>query len=308
MSSNPGFSLMVHGGAGSFDQVEDHESGAPYLESLRRILDQGRDILQHGGSAIEAVESCACSLEDDPLFNAGRGSVLNEYGRVEMDAAIMDGVDLSAGAVAAISGIANPVQLARRVMNQSGHVMLIGEGALQFAAKCGIPKVPENYFLIPKRVDQLEKIRLDPKAGGEENNNGGKFGTIGAVARDISGNLAAATSTGGTLNKRLGRVGDSPLIGAGVFADNETCAISATGHGEEFMRSVLCKMISDWILMRGMDAMRATEAGIDYFTRRIRGRGGVIVIDRAGNCASGFTTPKMVHGWIEHGGETKVRF
>jgi beta-aspartyl-peptidase (threonine type) len=190
--------------------------------------------------------------------------------------------------------------------------MLIGEGALRFAEQLGIPRVPSEYFLIAKRVEQLDQARrrpktpLDPDASGDPR-DAEEHGTIGAVASDLHGNLAAATSTGGTVNKRSGRVGDSPLIGAGVYADNESCAVSATGHGEDFMRSVLCKMISDQVFMQGMDAKRSAEAGIDYLTRRIAGRGGVIVIDRSGNCASGFNTREMIHGWIEHGGETIVR-
>ncbi len=313
MKQTDSYSLMVHGGAGALDKVKDHKTAVRYLESIRRILEHGREILEPGGSSLQAVESCASLLEDDPVFNAGCGSVLNEHGRVEMDAAIMDGRDLSAGAVAAVNNIANPVQLARHVMTESEHVMLIGEGAMRFADHCGIDRVPEDYFHTPDRVEQLREARLknrimldhDTSETGSEDQ---KYSTIGAVARDAAGNLAAATSTGGIVNKRLGRVGDSPIIGAGVFADNETCAVSATGYGEDFMRSVIAKTISDFIYMKGMDAARATAAAMEYLTRKVKGRGGVIVIDRHGNCASGFTTKKMIHGWIEHGGETVARF
>lgn len=313
MSDTGTYSLMVHGGAGALDNVKDEKTAVRYLESIRRILEHGREVLVLGGSALQAVEACASLLEDDPIFNAGCGSVLNEDGKVEMDAAIMDGRDLSAGAVAAVDNIANPVQLARLVMTESEHVMLIAEGAMRFADHCGMKHVPESYFLTPDRVKQLNEARLknkiildhdDSDKGGEDQ----KYGTIGAIARDPQGNLAAATSTGGIVNKRLGRVGDSPIVGAGVYADNETCAISATGYGEDFMRSVISKTISDFIFMKGMDAKEATQAGIDYLTRKVKGRGGVIVIDNNGNCASGFTTKKMIHGWIEKGGETIVRF
>ncbi|MGH8474634.1 MAG: isoaspartyl peptidase/L-asparaginase family protein [Methylococcales bacterium] len=322
MNSQHRFSLMVHGGSGAFGNFKDHEM-AGFLESLKEILEQGRGILQQGGAAIEAVEACASLLEDDPLFNAGRGSVLNEAGRVEMDAAIMDGRDLSAGAVAAITGIANPVQLARRVLQESGHVMLIGAGAMQFAEQSGIPRVHDDYFLTPERVEELKKVQQQHRKSqhGEESGEDGvveakgsedsatqEYGTIGAVARDLQGNLAAATSTGGLVNKRSGRVGDSPLIGAGLYADNQSCAASASGQGEDFMRTVLCKMIADLILMQGLDADHATRAGIEYFGQRIQGQGGVIVIDRDGHCASGFTTRKMIRGWIEHAGETNLRF
>ena len=304
---------MVHGGAGALDNVKDDKIAVRYLESIRRILEHGREILELGGSALQAVEACATLLEDDPVFNAGCGSVLNEDGKVEMDAAIMDGRDLSAGAVAAVDNIANPIQLARYVMTESEHVMLIAEGAMRFAEHCGMERAPENYFYTPDRVEQLKQARLKHKImldhdDLEANSEDQKYGTIGAVARDPLGNLAAATSTGGIVNKRLGRVGDSPIIGAGVYADNETCAVSATGYGEDFMRTVIAKTISDFIYIKGMDAKAATQAGIEYLTRKVKGRGGVVVIDANGNCASAFTTKKMIHGWIERGAEAVVRF
>jgi len=307
------YSLMVHGGAGALDNVRDDKTAFRYLDSIRRTLEHGRDVMQLGGSALQAVEACASLLEDDPVFNAGCGSVLNEYGKVEMDAAIMDGRDLSAGAVAAIDNIANPIQLARLVMTESEHVMLISGGAMRFADHCGMERVPEDYFYTPDRVEQLRLARLQHKLmldhdDSEADTQDQKYGTIGAIARDPQGNLAAATSTGGIVNKRMGRVGDSPIIGAGVYADNETCAVSATGFGEDFMRSVIAKTISDFIYMKGMDARQATDAGIEYLLRKVKGRGGVIVIDKDGNCSSGFTTSKMIHGWIERGGETCCRF
>jgi len=307
------YSLMIHGGAGALDNVQGERTAVRYLESIRIILEHGRLILSNGGSAVEAVESCASQLEDDPLFNAGCGSVLNELGRVEMDAGIMDGRDLAAGAVAAVSNIANPIQLARLVMDGSEHVLLIGEGAMRFAEHCGIPHTPDHYFVTPERIAQLEQARFthrmmldhdDSKADSEEQ----KYGTIGAVAWDQAGNLAAATSTGGIVNKRMGRVGDSPIIGAGVYADNETCAVSGTGYGEDFMRTVICKTVADALHFKGGDARAAVDEGIAYLIRKVGGRGGLIVIDKLGNCASGFTTKKMIHGWIEHGGDTVCRF
>ncbi|MGB5179909.1 MAG: isoaspartyl peptidase/L-asparaginase family protein [Gammaproteobacteria bacterium] len=307
------YSLMVHGGAGALDNVKDDKTAFRYLDSIRRTLEHGRDVMELGGSALQAVEACASLLEDDPVFNAGCGSVLNENGKVEMDAAIMDGRDLSAGAVAAVDNIANPVQLARLVMTESEHVMLIAEGAMRFADHCGMARVPEDYFYTTDRVEQLRQARLQHKImldhdDTEEDTEDQKYGTIGAIARDPQGNLAAATSTGCIVNKRMGRVGDSPIIGAGVYADNETCAVSATGFGEDFMRAVISKTISDFIYMKGMDAKQATAAGIEYLVRKVKGRGGVIVIDHAGNCSSGFTTKKMIHGWIEKGAETRCRF
>ena len=313
MSQANSYSIMVHGGAGALDNVKDNKTAVRYLDSIRRVLEHGREVLTLGGSALQAVEVCASLLEDDPVFNAGCGSVLNENGKVEMDAAIMDGRDLGAGAVAAVDNIANPVQLARFVLTESEHVMLISEGAMRFADHCGMERVPEHYFYTPDRVEQLKQARLKHKVmldhdDTDVDSEDQKYGTIGAIARDSFGNLAAATSTGGIVNKRMGRVGDSPIVGAGVYADNETCAVSATGYGEDFMRSVISKTISDFMYMKDMNAKEATAAGIEYLTRKVNGRGGVIVIDKEGNCASGFTTKKMIHGWIEHGGEAMVRF
>lgn len=313
MTRHGNFSLMVHGGAGALDSVNDAKLATRYLESIRQTLEHGRELMAHGGSALQAVEACASLLEDDPVFNAGRGSVLNEQGGVEMDAAIMDGRDLDAGAVAGVHNIPNPVQLARRVMSESEHVMLVGEGAMRFAAHCRVRQVPDDYFLLPERIDQLQQARLRHKImldhdDGDGDTGDRKLGTIGAIARDPEGNLAAATSTGGVVNKRMGRVGDSPIIGAGVYADNESCAVSATGYGEEFMRCVIAKTIADFVYMQGMGAEQATRAGIEYLARKVNGRGGVIVIDRDGSCSAGFTTRRMIHGWIEHGGEARVRF
>ena len=301
---------MVHGGAGALDNIKDDKVAVRYLESIRNTLEHGREILRLGGSALQAVEACATMLEDDPVFNAGCGSVLNENGQVEMDAAIMDGRDLAAGAVAVVTNIANPVQLARMVMAKSEHVMLIGDGAMRFADLCGIERIPEQYFFTPDRIAQFNQARRQHKIMLDHDDiiEDQKYGTIGAVARDSQGNLAAATSTGGIVNKKFGRVGDSPIIGAGVYADNATCAVSATGYGEDFMRTVLAKTISDYIEIQGSDAAQATLDGIDYLKRKVNGRGGVIVIDKDGNCASGFTTRKMIHGWIEHGQEAVVRF
>ena len=313
MSISDRYSLMVHGGAGTLENVKDNETAARYLQSVERVLESGRNILNSGGSALEAVESCASLLENDPLFNAGRGSVLNEQGGIEMDAAIMDGRNLAAGSVASVHNIANPTQLARLVMTESEHVMLIGDGAMKFAEHCNMELAPDSYFITEERIEQLKeaqsrhKIMLDHDESDSDRVDR-KFGTIGAVAWDSAGNLAAATSTGGMVNKRFGRVGDSPVIGAGVYADNETCAVSATGYGEEFMRTVIAKTISDFIYMKGLSGQEATEAGIEYLSRKVKGRGGVIVIDRDGYCASGYTTKKMIHGWIEHGGKAVCRF
>jgi L-asparaginase / beta-aspartyl-peptidase len=298
------FSLMIHGGAGELDRIKNPDTALPYLDSIRAILEHGRKILEQDGSALDAVETCAAMLEDEPMFNAGKGSVLNDQGKVENDAAIMDGRNLGAGAVAGLTGIANPVKLARVILSECEHVLLIGEGARQFATQYGIESVSDDYLITDYRRIQFEKARSagnvtldqDPAIDPDD-----KYGTIGAVARDSDGNLAAATSTGGMVNKMRGRVGDSPIIGAGVFADNLTCAVSATGYGEDFMRTVLAKHISNLIEFKRLDAKSAVRQSIDYLVNRVNGRGGVIVVDSDGYCASGFSTMTMIHGWIEHG-------
>ena len=290
--------------------VTDSKVAVRYLESIRTTLEYGREILAMGGSALEAVEICVTLLEDDPVFNAGCGSVLNDQGKVEMDAGIMNGADLSAGAVASISNVANPVQLARLVMAESEHVMLVGPPAVEFGMHLGLKTTEDSYFHTKARLEQLQLARskntlmLDLESPVDEE----KLGTVGAVAWDYGGGLAAATSTGGIINKHAGRVGDSPIIGAGVYADNESCAVSATGYGEDFMRTVIAKTIADYIEITGADALSALRYGIDYLRRKVNGRGGVIMIDRKGHCASGFTTKKMIHGWIEHGGEASCGF
>jgi len=304
---------MIHGGAGALDSVQSEKEAVRYLEAMRVTLEHGRAILQSGGSALEAVEACASQLEDDPLFNAGKGSVLNEDGKVEMDAAIMDGATLDAGAVAGVHNIANPIQLARLVLAASDHVMLIGEGAMRFADHMQMPRTPDHYFVTPERVTQWEQAKrrgilgLDHDDQAVAKHGDQKYGTIGAAALDQHGHLAAATSTGGIVNKQFGRVGDSPLIGAGVYADDASCAVSCTGFGEDFMRTVLAKTLSDLMELQGLDGSAATEQGIAYLTRKVNGRGGFILVDRNGGCHGAFTTKRMIHGWIERGGETLCR-
>lgn len=303
------FSLMIHGGSGALEHIRQEGSEADFTRSICRILAEGRHILAGGGSALDAVEHCAVLLEDDPLYNAGHGSVLNEYGEVEMDAAIVSGGNLDAGAVAGITNVKNPIRLARCVLEKSEHVMLIGKGAIEFAKFWEVELMTDDYFVIDSRIRQWRKAQ---QAGGmmldhEDAEPQHKFGTIGAVARDRDGNLAAATSTGGIVNKRWGRVGDSPIVGAGAFADNGTCAVSATGYGEQFQRTVLSKMISDFIYFKDMTAPEAAIAGIQYLVEKVNGLGGVIVIDREGRCAVGHSTSGMIYGFIEHEQESICR-
>ena len=303
------YSLIIHGGAGALEDLKYEASETTFHESITAILEQGRHRLERGDSALDVVEYCANLLEDDRLYNAGCGSVLNADGKVEMDAALMDGRNLQAGAVAGIINIKNPISLARRVLEHGEHVLLMGDGALEFAKFCGIETYPDDYFITEARIKQLAEVQL---VGGmtldhERIKPSQKLGTIGAVARDLQGNLAAATSTGGLVNKRWGRVGDTPIVGAGVFADNDTCAVSATGYGEQFLRTVLAKTISDFVQFRGMDAQAAAQAGIEYLVAKVNGEGGVIVIDAAGHCAAAQSTSGLIRGWIELGGETHCK-
>jgi len=300
------YSLIIHGGAGALEDLKYEASEAAFRQSITAILAQGRHRLERGDSALDVVEYCANLLEDDRLYNAGCGSVLNADGKVEMDAALMDGRNLQAGAIAGIKNIKNPISLARRVLEHGEHVLLMGDGALEFAKFCGIETYPDDYFITEARIKQLAAAQVAGRMtlDHERIKPSQKLGTIGAVARDIHGNLAAATSTGGLVNKRWGRVGDTPIVGAGVFADNDTCAVSATGYGEQFLRTVLAKTISDFVQFRGMDAQAAAKAGIEYLVAKVNGEGGVIVIDAAGHCAAAQSTSGLIRGWIELGGET----
>lgn len=305
------FSIMVHGGAGALDNVKTDKDHVRYLESIRTTLEYGRSILGEGGSALQAVEACASMLEDDPMFNAGCGSVLNEDGKVEMDAGIMEGKGLRAGSVAGIHNIANPISLARIVLEQSEHVLLIGAGAMRFAEMYNVERMPDPYFLTEERIKQYNQASLKGKTMLDHedlNYPDNKFGTIGAVAWDRYGNHAAATSTGGIVYKKFGRVGDSPIIGAGVYADNETCSVSTTGYGEDFQRTVFAKSIADRLAFCKKSTGENLDDAIAYFKERIGGRGGFILINNQGKCFSRFTTRKMIHGWIEHNGKAECSF
>lgn len=299
------YSLMIHGGAGALEDMKFEASTLEFQSSICEILEQGRQRLERGDSALDVVEHCVILLEDNPFFNAGRGSVLNANGTVEMDAALMNGQDLRAGGVACVPSIKNPIALARLVMEQGDHVLLAGQGALEFAQNQGVTPYPDDYFITEVRIKQLKeaqaagKITLDHERVSPQ-----KLGTVGAVAMDQSGHLAAATSTGGLVNKRWGRVGDTPIVGAGVYADDLTCAISATGYGEQFLRTVFAKTVSNFVEFKGLDAAAAAQAGVDYLVERVQGDGGLIIIDTAGNCGAAQSTSGLIHGWIERGGPT----
>ena len=299
------FSLMIHGGAGQLREAEDPRVAERYHAALYATLEAGRERLARGESALDTVEYCAARLEDDALFNAGTGAALTREGSVELDAAIMDGAALAAGAIAAVRGIANPVRLARAVLDDGEHVLLVADGAAGFAREIGMPQVDENTLITPQRRGQLERALRQGRVALDHDEPAP--GTIGAVARDQYGHLAAVTSTGGMTGQRAGRVGDSAIPGAGVYADDATAAISATGHGEHFLRGVFAKELADRIEHRGLGGREALAASLQRLHERINGYGGAIVIDRDGRCAAGTTTPRMLHGWIEHGGPTRTR-
>jgi beta-aspartyl-peptidase (threonine type) len=306
------FGLVIHGGAGTIERskmtpTREHE----YRAGLERALAAGYDVLKRSGSSLDATEAAVRVLEDDPHFNAGRGAVFTNVGTNELDAAVMDGKTLKAGAVACLKHIKNPVSLARLVMEKSGHVMMDGEGAETFAKENGIEFVDQKYFYTEERWQALQKVKA-----AEENRSGAakkafiisdqdRHGTVGAVALDQDGNLAVATSTGGTTNKRAGRVGDSPVIGAGTYANNATCAVSATGDGEYFIRATVGHDVSALMEYRGMPLKEAAQTVLDKVAK-LGGNGGLIAIDREGNMALPFNTSGMYRGYVDPNGKFVV--
>lgn len=292
------YSLAIHGGAGTIAKGQlTEEKEREYLKGLKEALEAGEQILKHGGTAMDAVEKAVMALENNPLFNAGCGSVFNHEGKHEMDASIMNGADLSAGAVTCVSGIKNPVNLARMVMEKSEHVILSGSGAMEFARLQNAATEEEAYFYNEFRYQQWQEIRETDKFQLDHSRSEKKFGTVGAVAMDSSGNLAAATSTGGMTNKRWGRIGDSPIIGAGTYANNKTCAISCTGHGELFIRSVVAYDISCLMEYKGLSLQEACEAVVMKKLVDIGGEGGLIAVDHLGNLVLPFNSEGMYRGW-----------
>lgn len=292
------FSIAIHGGAGTLVKgMMTPELEAKYKNDLERALDAGYEALANGKSAVDAVEIAVKLLENSPLFNAGKGSVFTADETHEMDASIMDGKTRSAGAVSLISGIKNPISLARDVMDKSGHVFLAGSGAMKFAKSLGYEILPDSYFFDKFRHDQWLEIKdsdtfqLDHSASKDS-----KFGTVGAVACDKNGNIAAATSTGGMTNKRFGRVGDSPIIGAGNYAHNATCAVSCTGSGEYFIRGVVAYDVACLIEHRGLSLQEAAHEVINNRILKINGDGGLIAVNAQGEIAMPFNTEGMYRG------------
>lgn len=305
----PVYKIAVHGGAGTIrkeDMTADME--AAYLQGLQDALGAGFRELTQGKTAIDAVRAAVVSLEDNILFNAGKGSVFGKDGSQEMDASIMDGSNLMAGAVSAVRNIRNPVELAYTIMTQSQHVMLNGQGAYEFARLHGLKTAPDDYFYSAFRYEQWKLMQDSDEAALDHNVKvkDKKFGTVGAVAVDLHGNIAAATSTGGMTNKQWGRVGDSPIIGAGTYANNKTCAISCTGHGEPFIRAVTAYDVSCLMEYKGLSLQEAMQIVVHDKLLKIEGEGGMIGMDTKGNAALIFNSEGMYRGVKGSDGEDEV--
>jgi L-asparaginase / beta-aspartyl-peptidase len=313
-NTSPRYTLAIHGGAGTIlkdDMTPELEEA--YLTGLRQAMNAGFAVLEQGGSALNAIKATIVILEDNMLFNAGRGSVFTKKGVQEMDAAIMDGRTLEAGAVTGVRNVRNPIELAMEVMLNSNHVFLSGKGASDFAIKQGIKLEPDEYFFSQFRYDQWKSIRdsdtysLDHTHQRlEELMRDKKFGTVGAVACDQNGNVAAATSTGGMTNKKYGRIGDSPIIGAGTYANNATCGISCTGHGELFIRAVAAHDVSCLMEYKGFSLQEAMEVVVHEKLMAIGGEGGMIGVDAQGNAALIFNSQGMYRGFKSSDGSSVV--
>ncbi len=299
-------SIAIHGGAGVISRAAmSAENERAYRADLERALDAGYAVLEKNGSSLDATVAAVRILEDSPYFNAGHGAVFNHAGINELDAAIMDGATQKAGAVAGVRHIRNPIELARLVMERTSHVLLSGEGAEEFALEQGLTLVPGSYFYTERRWKQLEVAQKNERVASVDEDIG-YFGTVGAVARDGNGNLAAATSTGGMTNKRWGRIGDSPIIGAGTYADNATCAVSATGSGEFFIRAVVAHEICARVRLSGVSAAEAARDVIHGKLKEIGGDGGVIVVDKDGVLSLEFNTEGMFRAARDSQGRREV--
>lgn len=309
------FAIVIHGGAGGIKrEYFNEEQQKAYTQKLEEALNAGYTILENGGISLNAIQAAINVMEDSPLFNAGKGAVYNSEGNQEMDAAIMNGNTLNSGAVAGVNHIKNPILAARIVMDSSKHVMLSGKGAEIMAKKYGIEMVDSSYFFTKKRLNQLrkiqgkEEIQLDHTAFLIKNEliDDHKFGTVGAVAIDKNGNIAAGTSTGGMTNKKYGRIGDVPIIGAGTYANNLTCGISATGTGEYFMRTVAAHEVSSLIYYKNASAKEALHEVLFNQIGPLGGEGGMILIDKNGDVSWDFNSTGMFRAYKKSDGDTKV--
>ena len=300
-------SIAIHGGAGTILQSEmSAEKEIAYKDALKEALNAGYKVLENGGTSLDAVEQAMIQLENCPLFNAAKGSVFNALGKHEMDASIMEGKNRMAGAVSGVHNIHHPTSLARQVMEQTEHVFLIGEGAMDFAATIGFPFIDDDYFYDEFRYQQWLKIKDSEKFQLDHTIVDKKFGTVGAVALDIFGNLAAATSTGGMTNKKFGRVGDSPIIGAGTYANNATCAVSCTGSGEYFIRGVVAYDVSCLMEYKGLSLQAACDEVIHHRLKNMDGDGGLIAVDTQGNIVLSFNTEGMYRACRNNNGRHEV--
>ncbi len=305
-AETPPIAIVIHGGAGTILKSEmTAEKEADIRAKLEQSIKAGHQVLQDGGSSLDAVTTAIRILEDSPLFNAGKGAVFNAIGQNELDASIMDGETLNAGAVAGVKTIKNPIDLARTVMTHSPHVLLVGDGAEEFAKNQGIEQVDPRYFHTERRLRQLQKIQAKEKLRAEYRDSW--FSTVGAVALDKAGNLAAGTSTGGTANKRWGRVGDSPIIGAGTYANNQSCGVSATGHGEYFIRAVVAYSICARMQFENLSLQQAAARVVKQELVEMGGSGGVIALDKDGEVAMVFNTPGMYRAAIGRDGTLQIK-
>ena len=301
------FSIAIHGGAGTILQSEmSAEKEKGYKDALQDALNAGYKVLENGGTSLDAVEQSMMQLENCPLFNAAKGAVFNALGKHEMDASIMEGKNRMAGAVSGVHNIQHPVSLARQVLEQTEHVFLIGEGAMDFAATIGFPFIDDDYFYDEFRYQQWLKIKDYEKFQLDHTIVDKKFGTVGAVALDIHGNLAAATSTGGMTNKKFGRVGDSPIIGAGTYANNATCAVSCTGSGEYFIRGVVAYDVSCLMEYKGLSLQAACDEVVQHRLKNMDGDGGLIAVDTQGNIVLSFNTEGMYRACRNNEGRHEV--
>jgi beta-aspartyl-peptidase (threonine type) len=307
--------IVIHGGAGTISRKDmTPEKDKAYRAALKQALEAGYAVLKQGGKSLDAVQAAIRVMEDDPLFNAGKGAVFDHDGKNELDAAIMDGTDLKAGAVAGLEHIKNPIDLARLVMDKTPHVLLIGAGAEEFAKSQGVSLVPQSYFFTQHRWDELQKVLKEEKGKGGSGKEdypgttGHGYGTVGAVALDRDGDIAAGTSTGGLTNKYYGRVGDSPIIGAGTYANSKSCGVSGTGTGEFFIRLGLAKTISDLMLYKGMSVQQAADQLVlrDLVDLGGADTGGAIAMDHDGNIRMPFNTEGMYRGYIDTQGKEVV--
>lgn len=308
--------MVIHGGAGTIlKENMSPEKEILYRKTLENAIQRGYDMLKAGKSSLDAVEASIHILEDSPLFNAGKGAVFTHDGKNELDASIMEGKTLSAGAVAGVTTIKNPISAARAVMERSGHVMMVGKGAEAFAKEVGIEVVDPKYFWTQERWDGLQQALKDDSARAvldhgskalSSQNIDNKFGTVGAVALDLQGNLAAGTSTGGMTNKKYGRIGDSPIIGAGTYANNETVGVSCTGWGEFYIRNVAAYDVSALMEYKGLSIVDASKVVIDKIGK-MGGDGGLIALDKNGNIAMPFNTAGMYRATITENGKIDVQ-